>query len=183
MITGIFVGGRGTRMGGVAKGLLLLDGETLLERLIRACDGCEIVLVGNADAYARFQLPSLSDEPAGQGPIGGLHALLSHAQTHGASHVLALACDLPYLSASLVEALIRHPSECDVVAPKTELWQPLAARYRTGPALKAVEASLNEGQRSLQSVIARLSAEAIDVPERELRDWDTPDDQKQDTST
>ena len=76
LIIGIFVGGRGSRMGGVAKGLLKAPSSeaTLVERLRMelesALPDAEVVLVGAAEAYADLGLDAISDEPAGLGPIG-----------------------------------------------------------------------------------------------------------------
>lgn len=184
MIVGIFVGGRGVRMGGVDKGLLLHEGETLIERLVRACEGLEVVLVGRADAYTGLGLPSVSDDPAEIGPIGGLAALLSHALRRGSADVLALACDLPFVTESLVQRLATHESSADAIASNAGgVWQPLAARYRTEPALSATRAAIGRGEHSLQSVLRRLTVEAIAIEPGELRDWDTPEDQRQYTST
>jgi molybdopterin-guanine dinucleotide biosynthesis protein A len=184
VIAGIFVGGRGARMGGVDKGLLLHEGETLLERMVRACDGFDVVLVGRADAYAELGIPSIADDPPGIGPIGGLAGLLDHAAGKGESTVLALACDLPFVTAKLVQKLAEHDSKADVIASQSDgVWQPLATRYRTHPALAATRVAIAAGEHSLQAVLRQLVVEAIVIDPRELRDWDTPEDQRQDTST
>jgi molybdopterin-guanine dinucleotide biosynthesis protein A len=184
VIAGIFVGGRGVRMGGVDKGRLVHDGETLIERLVRACDGFDVVLVGRADACAELDLPRIADDPPGIGPIGGLAGLLDHAAQKGDSTVLALACDLPFVSAELVRRLAEHESDADAIAPQSDgVWQPLATRYQTHPALAATRVAIAAGEHSLQAVLRQLVVEAIAIDPRELRDWDTPEDQRQDTST
>jgi molybdopterin-guanine dinucleotide biosynthesis protein A len=184
MIVGIFVGGRGLRMGGVDKGLLQHEGETLITRLLRACDGFDVVLVGRADAYAELELPRVADDPPGIGPIGGLAGLLDHAAGRGESTVLALACDLPFITAELVRRLAEHESSAEVIAPSVDdVWQPLAARYRTHPALAATRVAIAAGEHSLQAVLRQLAIEPIAIDPRELRDWDTPEDQRQNTST
>src|SRR3954471_21517880 len=100
---GLFVGGAGKRMGGVAKGLLLApDGrETLVARLVRLCGAvaphASLYLVGEASAYAELGLQVVADEPPGIGPLGGLSGLLLRAQRDGSRAALALACDLPFL--------------------------------------------------------------------------------------
>jgi molybdopterin-guanine dinucleotide biosynthesis protein A len=183
---GLFVGGRGTRMGGVAKGLLRApSGASILEHLLTQCrvalPSAARVLVGDAAAYASLELPVLSDAPAGVGPLGGLRALLLDAARAGEHAVIALACDMPFVSARLLARLAAETPEAVALAPRTEtLWQPLCARYSLG-ALSAVEAALAAGERSLQRVFARLGREALPLeldPEEqsELRDWDEPDD-------
>ena len=53
-LAGIFVGGAGERMGGVAKGLMRTpDGTTVVERLrtILSKAGVDVVLVGEREEY------------------------------------------------------------------------------------------------------------------------------------
>jgi molybdopterin-guanine dinucleotide biosynthesis protein A len=184
-VIGLFVGGRGMRLGGVAKGNLTLGGQKLLERLVATCKvalpGSELLLVGAAEPYAALGLMALSDDPPGIGPLGGLRALLRHVDQVGADAAVVLACDLPHLGVGLVRRLATEAPEADFVAPRDgELWHTLVARYGRG-ALPAVEQSIAVGDRALQRVVARLGDRAVelavDATERvELRDWDTPED-------
>jgi molybdopterin-guanine dinucleotide biosynthesis protein A len=185
LVIGLFVGGKGKRLGGVSKGNLTRDGQTLIERLIAICTsalpGSHVVLVGAAEPYAALGLTALVDDPPGIGPLGGLRALLRHAEQVGAPGALALACDLPHLGGGLVQRLATEALEADVLAPRDgELWHTLVARYGPG-ALGAVEATIAAGERALQRVVRRLGERAVeltvDAGERaELRDWDTPED-------
>jgi molybdopterin-guanine dinucleotide biosynthesis protein A len=186
LVVGLFVGGRGARMGGVVKGNLPgPDGERLLERLVGQCGkalpDAPLVLIGDAPAHADLGLRSLPDAPAGVGPLGGLRALLLHAKQSGAWGALALACDLPYLSSGLIARLATEAPEALVLAPREgALWHTLAARYSV-LALPAVDAALASGERALQRVVGRLAthARALELDPAdlaELRDWDTPDD-------
>lgn len=183
---GLFVGGRGRRLGGVAKGnLRLASGGTVAEQLVARCraavPGAELVLVGAAEAYAMLGLPALADAPAGIGPLGGLRALLLHAQEQGHAHALALACDLPYLEARLIARLATEAPQASFLAPRSgAFWETLVARYATA-ALAAVDAALGDGERALKRVVARLGERAVELrvseQERaELRDWDEPGD-------
>jgi molybdopterin-guanine dinucleotide biosynthesis protein A len=185
---GLFVGGRGTRMGGVPKGNLeLAPGVRLIERLVgecrRALPEAPLVLVGAADAYADLGLSALHDEPPGIGPLGGLRALLRHAGANGHSGALALACDLPFLDAALIARLASEAPGAPFLAPRAgELWHTLSARYGLA-ALASVEATLAAGERALQRVVARLGGAAQELSTdpaeaRKLRDWDTPEDRE-----
>jgi molybdopterin-guanine dinucleotide biosynthesis protein A len=186
LMVGIFVGGRGSRLGGVAKGNLALpNGQPLLDRLVSLCAeavaGAPVVLVGAAGAYARLGLPALVDSPSDIGPLGGLRALLLHAQGAGLHQVVALSCDLPYLGAALLGRLAREVPAADCLAPREgALWHTFVARYAV-TALPELDATLSAGDRSLQRFVARLGTRAVelDVGESEraeLRDWDTPED-------
>ena len=184
---GVFVGGIGSRMGGVAKGLLRTpDGnETLLERLLRQCalaaPTARPWLIGEAAAYAAFGLPQLADDPSGVGPIGGLRALLSRAQAEQSELALALACDLPFLNQVALEALISPFSGITRVPLVEGRLQPLAAVYAPDAALSAVDRALALGKHALMQVLDQLGPaleriEFDDTGARALRDWDTPED-------
>ena len=191
LVIGIFVGGAGSRMGGVAKGLLAAPSgsETLLSRLLRICaqaaPTAERCLVGRATDYADLGLLALADEPSGVGPIGGLRALLLHAQRTNAEKVLVLACDLPFLEQSVLARLLQPSSHAARVPRFEGHLQPLAAVYRTAPTLRAVDAALADQQHALRQVLERLgdTVEVLDffgVAGRALDDWDSPEDMRRD---
>jgi molybdopterin-guanine dinucleotide biosynthesis protein A len=186
LVAGLFVGGRGTRLGGVEKGRLSgPTGERLVDRLVHVCrdavPDAPLVLVGEASAYADLGLVALTDDPPGVGPLGGLCALVAHAERVGAAGALALACDLPYLGAALVRRLSTEAPGAWLVAPREgDVWDTLIARYATA-ALPTVRETLAAGERALFRVAERLgdraAALSLDARERdELRDWDRPED-------
>jgi molybdenum cofactor guanylyltransferase len=178
-------------MGGVAKGLLEHEGRPLVERLIDASRLAVVpygppplVLVGNADAYVATRLPVLVDDPMGRGPIGGLRALLVEAE-RSQRDAIALAVDLPYVSAGLIRRLCFEHVGAVALAPREAgRWQPLFARYRPQPVLAAIDAALASGRTSLQSIFDILDAGvdrsvelALSADETmRLRDWDRPSD-------
>ncbi len=188
LIVGIFVGGRGSRMGGVPKGLLRApDSElTLLERLlgeVRAALGdVQVVLVGDAKSYPANDLPTVSDSPQGIGPLGGLSGLLRHAQEVGTAGALVLACDLPRIRADLLTRLATEsPEAAALVAQQQGVRNPLIARYQVTNTLAAVHAVVAAGQRSLQAVLDALGQDLRLLPlttaeAASIADWDTPED-------
>jgi molybdopterin-guanine dinucleotide biosynthesis protein A len=108
-ITGVVLaGGMGRRMGGVDKGLLELRGRPLaawvVERLGAQVDDLLINANQNRERYAAFGAPVVADEvPDFAGPLAGLHAALSAAQT---PLVATAPCDSPFLPADLVSRLL-----------------------------------------------------------------------------
>lgn len=186
VVIGLFVGGMGRRMGGVAKGLLSSpSGETLIDRLYRvvrdALPERAVVLVGHAAAYSSLGLPSLEDTPGGVGPIGGLRGLLLHGTAVRARAVLALSCDLPCIEAPLVARLANETPEACLLAPRENgLWSPLTARYGLGT-LEDVDRAIQDGRHSLQQLFKAAGERAailrVDATERaQLVDWDRPED-------
>ncbi len=186
-VLGLFVGGKGRRMGGAAKALLPApgSGEPLGARLLRLAEaaGLPVVLIGDARASdlppSAATLLGLHDRPAGIGPLGGLAALLAHADPRPA---LALACDMPYLDAELLKKLAYDPRPAAVLAPRdraTGKWQALFARYDPRLVRPALEATLAAGERSFQQLFARLPCTELlldDAEHAQLRDWDYPAD-------
>jgi molybdopterin-guanine dinucleotide biosynthesis protein A len=173
---GIFVGGRGSRMGNVAKGLLEIEGEPIVVRTARLAreQGFDVVLVGDATAYRALNIPELADDPPGIGPLGGLHALLAASSVSA----IVVACDMPYLRAEDLAALATHAPEADVVAAKRDPegpWEALFSRW-SHRSRKVVEAAIADGVRSFQRVLDRLDVRQIQLPARSLDDWDEPSD-------
>jgi molybdopterin-guanine dinucleotide biosynthesis protein A len=197
-LVGIFVGGKSQRMGAhkamlpapdevsrAAAGAPSEEGETLVARAVRVAEqaGARVVIVGaGAIPDSLERLSRLSDDPAGQGPLGGLRALLLHGEASAEPHALALACDMPYVGSALLATLLAHASDADVVAPRdpvTGKWQPLCARYRSERVLPIVDHALSRGVRSFQALFSALKVHALELHEGELaqlRDWDTPGD-------
>ena len=186
---GLFVGGAGKRMGGVAKGLLRVpDGsETLIERLARLCrevaPDAALYLVGEASAYGELGLPAVPDEPAGIGPLGGLRGLLLHASREGSRAALALACDLPFLDAAVLEALCAPLTRAARVPFVDAFFQPLAAAYEPGATLEAIDRSRSLGKHALLYVLQVLGdqVERLELDSAHahaLKDWDTPEDMR-----
>lgn len=169
-------------MGGVVKGSLLTDeGLPIWQRLLRsiraATPDAEVWLVGdNPPDAARF-VPTLADDPAGRGPLGGLSALLKRARAFE-QPALALASDLPCVSESLLRRLLNEAPDASLYAPRIDgVFQPLFARFAPHVVLPLVEASLLGPRASLLSIFERteVTEMPLDTAERAaLLDWDTP---------
>lgn len=187
LVAGIFVGGRASRMAGVAKGLLVApDGTSIVPRTARllADIGIPCVLVGQHPAYAALGLEMLADHAGAEGPLAGLLALLAHA---GERQALAFACDMPLLTRELVERLVDAPL-APIVAPRRtvvkegalrEVWEPLFARHDAARVLPIVRTFAAGGGRRLQALFDVAGARALPLDASEaalLADWDEPSD-------
>jgi molybdopterin-guanine dinucleotide biosynthesis protein A len=165
----VVAGGKGARLGGVAKGLLEVEGRTALERLAGLAPGLglgEVLLVANdAAPYARFGLRTVADVVAGKGAPGGVHAAMVGARTEW---VLAVACDMPFVEPKAVRVLLgtRGPevdAVCFTVAGRPE---PLLAVYRAALA-DAWGEVLQREDPSLRALLSRCRARFL--PEEALR--------------
>jgi molybdopterin-guanine dinucleotide biosynthesis protein A len=183
----VFVGGKSRRMG-TPKGLLGVPGTGLpiLERLVSLGReaGLWVVLVGDATPYATLakDVPRIADDPPGAGPLAGLHAVLRYAVQIQAAHVIAVACDMPFVSVEALTELANHPSGAAVVAPRRtpeDPWEPMLARYDASALVDVARAAIGRGDRAFQQLFASLEVESLHLSpavERALRDWDTPED-------
>jgi molybdenum cofactor guanylyltransferase len=183
VFVGIFVGGASRRMNGQPKGLLAApDGRPIVERWRALCDavGLRCVLVGDATAYAALGLASVADARADAGPLGGLVGLLRATTS---DDVVALACDMPFVSAALLERLAFSERDAPALAPVRDgRFEPLFARYRRANVLPLAErqlASALAGDRSLQPLLRAAGARPLVLDDAEwasLADWDAPAD-------
>lgn len=107
-ITGlVLAGGRGTRMGGVDKGLQDFHGQPLalhaLNRLRPQVGPLILSANRHLDAYAAFGVPVLPDADAEfAGPLAGMLAGLTHCTT---PFLATVPCDAPLFPLDLVERL------------------------------------------------------------------------------
>ena len=120
----ILAGGQGSRMGGVDKGLVELDGRPLvahvIERLGPQVDTLIINANRNAEAYAGFGLPVLADRSGGfVGPLAGLDAALAAPAGRALDRHLPLR--FPFLPLDLVGRLLAAAE-----AENAELAMPVA---------------------------------------------------------
>jgi len=110
-ITGlVLAGGRGSRMGGVDKGLQLFNGAPLAQHSLRRLQPQVGPMLLNANrnlaAYAAFDVPVYADEAIGgesfTGPLAGFLAGLQHCQT---PYLVTVPCDTPRFPHDLVARL------------------------------------------------------------------------------
>ncbi|HEX7802851.1 MAG TPA: NTP transferase domain-containing protein [Pseudoxanthomonas sp.] len=160
----VLSGGASTRMG-KDKALLDRHGEPQLQAtfrlLSRQVQSCFVSLRNDQrDEPVRAALPGIVDETEGAGPAAGL--LAAHAAYPEAAW-LVLACDLPRLQASTLEALIRardgiHAAIAyrgtvdDLPEPLCAVWEP-AALARLSHQAQAGRYGLREALRSADTLL------------------------------
>ena len=144
----ILAGGGATRFGGRPKGLELVGGARILDRLVAAFTealGREPLLVANApDAPSwRAGLRVVPDARPGLGSLGGIYT----AVLEGPAPVVCVAWDMPFVSPALIQRLAEGLVQYDALLPESDGRrgvEPLCAAY--GPACTAaIAASLDRG--------------------------------------
>jgi molybdopterin-guanine dinucleotide biosynthesis protein A len=106
----ILAGGLASRMGGGDKGLLDINGRSLLARVIDRLSpqAGALALNANGDAarFQQFSLPVIADSIEGfVGPLAGVLAGLDWAAAQGGSAIVTVAADTPFFPTNLVDQL------------------------------------------------------------------------------
>ena len=170
----LLTGGRSRRLG-TDKASLVLDGETLARRMAaRLAAVCDPVLEVGRGVTG---LPSVSEQPAGSGPLAALAAGGDALRDRGVvTPALLVAVDLPRVGIPLLELLRDWPGAPTAVPEAGGRRQPVCARY--GPeALLAATSLVIGGVRSLHALLDVIDYDV--VPEtgwRSIAPADTFDD-------
>lgn len=103
----ILAGGRGTRMGGVDKGLVEFQGKPLIEHVLSVLKPQVETILINANRsqaqYGSYGLPVVEDQFQDfPGPLAGMEAALSATQT---PYLLTVPCDTPRLPTNLLSRM------------------------------------------------------------------------------
>jgi len=181
----ILAGGESLRMG-CDKATLALGEHSLLQRVVAVVQPLfPQLLVSVREPRPDIELPQICDTQHEAGPLAGLCAALEKSTT---PWIFAVATDMPFVQAALIEYLARQRSShqnCQAVVPVVAGHpQPLAAFYAAS-ALAVIQSILaGSGKRSLRAALERLNVCYVDESElraadpglRSFLDLDTPDD-------
>jgi len=170
-ITGVILaGGLGTRMGGVDKGLQLFNGQALVLHVANrfAPQVAHLLINANRNAaeYAAFGYPLIADHIEGfAGPLAGLHAALSAANT---PLVATVPCDSPKLPLDLVTRLHHALNAAQAnlaIATAGGRLHPVFCLCRTS--LRAsLEAYLQGGGRKVADWCSAMGAVEVDFSDK-----------------
>ncbi len=170
----ILAGGQGRRLGGVDKGLQILDGKPLIAHVCEAVKAMHappgahgnrdlmILANRNRETYSMIARTLLDDVDSGDGPLAGIATALSAITT---PWLLTVPVDCPCPPLNLWRRLQSAIGDADcAVAHDGAHRQPLFALYRLGVAPSAkIAAKAALGPLAWQ--------EQIDAVEVDFHDW------------
>ena len=161
----ILAGGRATRMGGLLKPLLVVDGATILERqraVLAPRVGELVIALAGPGPLAEHGLRAVFDVVADAGPLAGMAAGL---RASARPWLLVVAGDMPSIAGGVLDLLRAHATpEVDAVVPWVGGFpEPLLALYGRDAA-PAIERRLAAGQRSVQGALGDLRVARVDEP-------------------
>jgi len=154
----VLAGGLSRRMG-QPKALVPLGGRPLIAWPLAAARaaGLEAVVVAKpGSALPPLDVPVWQEPATPAHPLTGLIAALERARRP----IVALACDMPFVSPALIQRLA---AASGVVAPRGEAFP---ARYEPSSLPTLLEGLTREG--SLRDVLAQLGAAVIDADPDQL---------------
>ena len=193
-VTGmILAGGRGTRMGGVDKGLQAFRGKPMathvIERLRPQVDKLAVNANQNLDIYRRFGRAVWPDRmEAFPGPLAGLHTGLLACDT---PYLVTAPCDSPFLPMDLVarlkDALERHDANIAFAVTgegTSRQAHPVFCLLRVRACLAPLVQYLEDGGRRMEAWMRAQDAVEVAFPDddafrnintlEELKTLDTP---------
>lgn len=182
----VLAGGESSRFGGAPKGLSVIGGRRVVDRLLDAlrvaADEC--LLIAN-DPSIRSALAGVcvrGDVRQARGSLVGLESALRHCR----QAALVVAWDMPFVSPELLTALRQRGERDGVPAIPTGPRgpEPLCAYYPRST-LETIERQLDAGELRLSAFVAALPASvlldtsevaAFGPPDRLFANLNTPDD-------
>ena len=164
-VTGaVLAGGRSQRMGS-DKGLLPFGGRRLIQVVLDTLRPLfsEVVIVANDPVtYGGFGVPVVPDRIPGKGPLGGIHAALSATPS---PHAFCVACDMPFVSPTVVNHLCALAPGYDAVVPHLDAGcEPLHAVYGRS-CLRHVERMIREDRLRVDELLAVVRVRRVDAEE------------------
>jgi molybdopterin-guanine dinucleotide biosynthesis protein A len=168
----ILAGGKNLRLGR-SKALEVLDGKSLLERVIERLRPLtsQILIVTSRE---QFDLPVggeaeiLEDIYPSKGPLGGIYTGLLASQS---SHSIVVACDMPFLNTELLGYMLRLSRDFDAVVPRLEegMIEPLHAIYSRN-CLDVMKKQLEHNQLKVHSFLNKVRVKYVERVEMQKLD-------------
>jgi molybdopterin-guanine dinucleotide biosynthesis protein A len=184
----VMAGGRNIRFGDI-KAFADVDGKRIIDRVISALRSVtdDVVLSANDTVtYGVTGLAMRADVRTDLGPLGGIYTALEWALERGHDGIIAVACDMPFPSTTLLTAIARAAPQHDAVLPESggrRGLEPLFAYYSVR-CIPAINAAVARGDQRMigfhdQITVHRLPLEEVrrhGDPEILFMNVNTPED-------
>ena len=125
----ILCGGKSKRFGS-DKALYEINGKTVIEIItgeLKKVFNNTAIVTDKKEKYSFLNLECINDIYRNCGPLAGIHTALKH--THAAK-VFIISCDMPFITETVIKAIIGHKTDEDITVPKAgEIRHTLCALY------------------------------------------------------
>lgn len=128
----ILAGGKATRMGGVNKALIEIEGKTFIQKIFESLSPLftQTVIISNERFDFRLQnVQIFPDIITNMGPLGGIHSALVNSQT---PYTFVVSCDMPFASVDIASQIVEQflSKGTDILVPTIDSYhEPLFAVY------------------------------------------------------
>ncbi|MGE0870801.1 MAG: molybdenum cofactor guanylyltransferase [Kofleriaceae bacterium] len=180
----ILAGGRATRLGGIDKRTIVIDGATIFDRqcavlLPRVAE----IIVSTSRSISGYR--TVQDAASNAGPLAGVAAGLAASRTRW---LFIVAGDMPYITGALIDHMLeRASSDIDAVGIRMgDAPEPLVALLHVPTCLPVVERRIAAGELKASALLTDAGlrvawlddndVRAIDPELRVLRNVNTPGD-------
>jgi molybdopterin-guanine dinucleotide biosynthesis protein A len=173
MLTIVIQAGGESRRMGEDKALRLFLGRPLIQRVIERLQPLadELLVTTNTPGrYEFLELPLVPDLIPGRGALGGLYTAIQAARH---DLVAIVACDMPFVSYSLLAAQRDRLADAmiDAAIPRTAGGtEPFHAVYRRASCLPAIKNAIDTDKWRVDAWFSRVNIYWINAPEAERYD-------------
>lgn len=166
----ILAGGRNTRMQGIDKAFLEIDGEPFIARIIKALKGLvsEIIVVTNTpEKYGKFKVKLAKDDAAGKGPLMGIYCGL---KASGAQYNFVVACDMPFIKPALIKFMLDKKRTYDILLYRdSEKFHTLFGIYSKA-CIPQIEKMIEKSELRVSGIFNKLKLRLLDKKDAESID-------------
>jgi molybdopterin-guanine dinucleotide biosynthesis protein A len=153
----ILAGGRARRFGGTDKSSLPVGGRPIVARqldALRPVTSRRLVVADDATRFASYDVAVVPDAIPDAGPLGGLYSALRVTDTPA---LLALACDMPFVTSDFLGYLQDRLGRADAVVPRTADGRHVLCVALATRAVEPARTVLAAGRRAVADLLRELS--------------------------
>ena len=167
----ILAGGANKRFGGITKSNIIINGESIISRIIGNINDFfeEIIIVTNTPSeFPEFVNCKIAvDQYLKAGPLGGIHAALKSSKQDA---IFVFAGDMPFLKKEIIAEQINQfrLMEYDILIPKIGRFiEPLHSIYRISVLSDLERFITREKKRSVRDFISEMNVGYMQIQESE----------------
>ncbi|WP_426188184.1 molybdenum cofactor guanylyltransferase [Microbacterium sp. TWP3-1-2b2] len=161
----VLAGGRSSRLGGIEKAGVEIDGVALLDHVYAAVRWCAPIIAVGPDSIGRPGVRVVREHPAFGGPAAAVAAGIPALDGSGVTETWLLACDLPRATELVARlAAVPIPDDADGVVATDDggRMQWLAGRYRVSALQGAVARHPDLTGSSMRKLFEGLRLHPVD---------------------
>ncbi len=157
----ILAGGKSSRMG-TDKAVLMLEGKTILQRIIDELRPAveKIIIVSDNPEHGKFGMERIPDKIKNSGPAGGIYTVLAHCSSE---KMMVVSCDMPFIKTEAVLFMLENSKDSQITVPvfQNQL-EPMFAVYSKSCLAKWAEL-IGSGTFKLQHLFGHFTQSKIVV--------------------